>query len=108
WSAPDRALEHWTLEQVDADVREASELLRALVPGIGGFSFAYPCGQTFVGRGPGRQSYVPVIARQFASARGVGESAKNPAVCDLHCLSSWMVRGLGVRELIAMLEPAVE
>ncbi len=104
---PDRALELWTLADIEADVLAASERLRALVPGIGRFSFAYPCGQTFVGRGAQLQSYVPVIARHFTVARGVGESANNPAICDLHHLSSWMVKGLTAQQLIDMVEPAI-
>lgn len=103
----ERALERWRLADIEADVIAASDRLRALLPGIGRFSFAYPCGQTFVGRGGSRQSYVPVIARHFTAARGVGESANDPTICDLHCLSSWMVKGLTAEELIAMAEPAI-
>ena len=104
---PDRALENLTLEQIEADIAAASARLRELIPGIGAFSFAYPCGQTYVGRGARRQSYVPVVARHFTVARGVGESANDPRICDLHCLSSWMVQHLSGEELVAMLEPAL-
>jgi peptidoglycan/xylan/chitin deacetylase (PgdA/CDA1 family) len=105
--SPERALELWTPADVEADVLAAADRLRQLVPGVGAVSFAYPCGQTFVGSGAGRQSYVPVIARHFTVARGVGESANNPSICDLLCLSSWMVKGLTAAELVALLEPAV-
>jgi peptidoglycan/xylan/chitin deacetylase (PgdA/CDA1 family) len=108
WITPDRALEFMSLAAIDADVQEASDRLRELLPGIGPFSFAYPCGQTFVGRGAGRQSYVPLIARHFSVARGVGESANDPRRCDLLCLSSWMVQEVPAEKLIAMLQPAVE
>lgn len=104
----ERALELWSEGRIEADIADASKRLRQLVPGIGEFSFAYPCGQTFVGRGSNRQSYVPVVAKHFQVARGIGESANDPRVCDLHCLSSWMVSGLTAEALVAMLEPAVK
>jgi len=108
WIQPDRALELWSLDDIERDVLAARQYLESLVPGIGAVSFAYPCGQTFVGRGAGRQSYVPVIARHFSVARGLGESANDPAMCDLHCLSAWMVQGVTADALIEMLQPSVE
>lgn len=104
----ERALELWSLERIEADVVEASNRLGELIPAFGEASFAYPCGQTYVGRGAARESYVPVIARHFRTARAVGESANDPRMCDLHALSSWMVEGLSGEELVNMLEPAME
>jgi hypothetical protein len=104
----DRALELLSLSAIESDVLAADATMKELVPKLGAHSFAYPCGQTFVGRGAGRQSYVPVIARHFSVARGVGEAANDPRVCDIHCLSSWMVQGLSGKELIAMLGPSSE
>lgn len=103
----ERALEFLACADIEADVLAAEEALHELVPGSA-HSFAYPCGQTFVGRGSARQSYVPVIARHFTVARGVGESANDPRVCDPLCLSSWMVQGKSGDELIAMVAPVVE
>ncbi|HEX6972303.1 MAG TPA: polysaccharide deacetylase family protein [Limnochordia bacterium] len=103
----ERALERWSLADIEADVLAASERLREVLPEAGRFSFAYPCGQTYVGWGKERQSYVPVIAAHFTAARGVGESANDPAFCDLHCLSSWMVQRVSAAEMIAMLTPAI-
>jgi peptidoglycan-N-acetylglucosamine deacetylase len=102
------ALELWTLDDIEADVLEAGARLRDLVPGDARRTFAYPCGQTFVGRGAGHRSYVPVIARHFAVARGVGETANDPRIADIHCLSSWMVAGATGAELVALAEPALE
>ena len=69
---PAQALERWGLAEIEADVVAASARLRELVPGIGRFSFAYPCGESFVGEGPRQQSYEPVIARHFTVARALG------------------------------------
>jgi peptidoglycan-N-acetylglucosamine deacetylase len=104
----ENALEDYTLEQMAQELREAQEALRRLVPGLDRCTFAYPCGQTFVGRGRERRSYVPIVAEQFPAGRGVGETANRPQRCDLACLSSWMVSGETAAQLIARAEGAVE
>ena len=40
-----------------------------------------------------RQSYVPIIARHFPAARGLGEAANHPILTDLHYLTSSVVAG---------------
>ncbi|WP_324718133.1 hypothetical protein U7230_07695 [Carboxydochorda subterranea] len=70
-------MERWRLAEIEADVVAASARLRELVPGIGRFSFAYPCGQSFVGKGPRRRSYEPVIARHF-TVEGAGRAGQRP------------------------------
>jgi len=40
-------------------------------------TFAYPCGQKFVGRGQSLQSYVPVIANRFRVGRGYNDTTTN-------------------------------
>lgn len=104
----DRALELLGLDEVEADIVEAGRVMKEFIAGLRPHSFAYPCGQTYVGRGAERRSYVPVVAQHFTVGRGVGESANDPRVCDLHCLSSWMVEGRSGEELIAMLAPTLE
>jgi len=104
----DNALEEFTLARMEAELKEAQADLTRLIPGLGRCSFAYPCGQTFVGRGRGRQCYVPIVADLFPAGRGVGESANRPARCDLACLSSWMVAAESAEQLIARAEGAVE
>jgi peptidoglycan-N-acetylglucosamine deacetylase len=62
------ALEDYTLEQMGADLAEATVAIERRL-GVRPVSFAYPCGQTFVGRGVNTRSYVPLVARLFASGR---------------------------------------
>jgi hypothetical protein len=102
----DNALEEYTLAGMEAELREAQADLERLFPGLSRCTFAYPCGQTFVGRGRGRQSYVPLVAKLFPAGRGVGESANRPERCDLACLSSWMVQGESAEQLIQRAESA--
>jgi peptidoglycan/xylan/chitin deacetylase (PgdA/CDA1 family) len=82
WSRT-HALEEMTLAEMEAQIVEASGLIRDLV-GVQPHSFAYPCGQKFVGRGETLQSYVPVIARHFIAGRGFRDETENdPAYVDL-------------------------
>ncbi len=77
------ALEDYTLERMAREIDDASRTIEAAL-GVKPDSFAYPCGQTFVGRGREVRSYVPLVAERFATARGwLGEDANDPAVCDL-------------------------
>jgi len=59
-----------------------AEILRQV--GVKAVTFAYPCGQKFIGRGEAAQSYVPLVARRFLVGRGFrDEAANDPLFCDL-------------------------
>lgn len=93
------ALEDYTLERIEGEIAEANRRLRELV-GVTPRTFAYPCGQTFVGRGAGCASYVPVVARHFLAGRGFRDDAVNdPLRCDLAQLCGTDGDGLGFEEL---------
>lgn len=80
------ALEDWTLERMAEDLDKATAEIDELL-GVKPVSFAYPCGQKFVGRGAGTRSYVPLIAERFLCGRGyMDEAANDPEVCDLAAL----------------------
>lgn len=77
------ALEDYSLEKMEQELRSANDSLHVLL-GAQPQTFAYPCGQTFVGRGKNTQSYVPLVAKHFLAGRGFnGESANDPEICDL-------------------------
>jgi peptidoglycan-N-acetylglucosamine deacetylase len=67
WSRTN-ALEDYTLERMAAELDGASEKIRALL-NVTPTTFAYPCGQTYVGRGEGVKSYVPLVAKRFVVGR---------------------------------------
>jgi len=76
-------LEIYTLEAVENDIEAANAEIRRLL-GVSPRTFAYPCGEMFVGRGEGTQSYVPVVARLFLAGRGFGlDFTNSPGYCDL-------------------------
>lgn len=79
----DRALENFTLERIEADILEASVRIEESV-GTVPTSFAYPCGERYVGRGVDQRSYVPVVARHFVAGRTfMSEWPADPGFCDL-------------------------
>ena len=90
---PSKTLEEITLDDIDADVVEADRRLNELLPEQLVRTFCYPCYQSYVGEGPTRQSYVPIIAKHFPAARGMGEAANHSELTDLHYLSASVVAG---------------
>jgi len=97
-------LEDYTLEQMDAELAEASERLEELFGAVSR-TFAYPCGQTFVGRGVDRQSYVPAVARRFLAGRGFRDEYMNdPAFCDLAKLGGTELDGVPFEALVEITE----
>lgn len=76
------ALEDMTLDLMRNDLDLATQLIKSYL-GVTPVSFAYPCGQTFVGRGTDTRSYVPVIAERFRSGRlWLSEDSNDPRRCD--------------------------
>ena len=89
----EKALENYTLDQMQAELREANQSIERLV-GIRPVSFAYPCGQKFVGRGRDLKSYVPLVAEDFLTGRGwMDEWANDPAFCDMAQLMAMELDG---------------
>src|SRR5262245_58380990 len=82
WSRQ-KALEDYTLDKMRAELQQANQRIKDLL-GVTAESFAYPCGQTFVGRGVDTKSYVPIVASLFGSGRlWMSEAANDPGFCDL-------------------------
>ena len=101
-----KALENYTVESMGTELREANARIEALL-GVTATSFAYPCGQTFVGRGTETQSYVPVAAELFVSARGwLDEAPNDPAYVDMAQLTGMELDGKTFEDLLPLLENA--
>ena len=93
------ALEDHTMQDIADDVDAATAMIQELI-GVRPRTFAYPCGQSFTGRGRYRQSYVPIIAERFVAGRGCGSEVGNlPESCDLAHLEGYTVDGLDAGEL---------
>lgn len=101
-----RVLEDYTFEEMEQELLEANRQLRELL-GQTPATFAYPCGQTFVGRGVERRSYVPAVARHFIAGRGFrDEHFNNPQFCDLAKLGGTELDGVPFEELVDLVERA--
>jgi peptidoglycan-N-acetylglucosamine deacetylase len=100
------ALEDYSLQGMEAEIDEASGRLEQLL-GLRPESFAYPCGQSFVGRGESRTSYAPLVARRFVAARGYGsETANDPQRCDFAHLEAFTIDGRAAEELVDLVDQA--
>jgi hypothetical protein len=100
------ALEDYTLDRMAGELDGCTEDLRQMF-GVKTVSFAYPCGQKFVGRGAALRSYVPLVATRFLSGRGyLDESPNHPAVCDLASLMGTGFDGLSFDSIMNIVEGA--
>jgi peptidoglycan/xylan/chitin deacetylase (PgdA/CDA1 family) len=105
WSRS-KALEDYTLDRMKAELDSANSLIKETL-GVDAVSFAYPCGQTFTGRGIIVQSYVPLIASLFESGRGwLNEAPNDPSYCDLSQLNATELDGKSFEQILKTIETA--
>src|SRR6187431_270118 len=77
-----KALENYSLEQMRNELSTSNKEIETLL-GVKPEVFAYPCGQTFIGRGVNTKSYVPIVAELFLCGRGwMDEAPNDPTYCD--------------------------
>jgi peptidoglycan/xylan/chitin deacetylase (PgdA/CDA1 family) len=81
WSRTN-ALENYTPAMLEKELDGANtDTMRML--GVKPTTFAYPCGEKFIGRGTDTKSYVPLVAKRFRAGRGFrDEAANDPVFCD--------------------------
>jgi peptidoglycan/xylan/chitin deacetylase (PgdA/CDA1 family) len=97
-------LEYFTLDRMRDELEAASEIIRDSL-GVVPVSFAYPCGQTFVGSGIETKSYVPLVATMFQTGRGwLDEGPNDPMICDMAHLLGMNMDGMSFREVKRMIE----
>ncbi|GAA4421622.1 polysaccharide deacetylase family protein [Nibrella viscosa] len=107
WSRQ-KALENYTLEQMRTELMDANKQVQALL-GVKPEVYAYPCGQTFVGRGRDTKSYVPVVADLFRAGRGwLDEAPNDPTFCDMAQLYGMEMDGKDFEQILPILEKARE
>lgn len=107
WSR-ENALEDYTLDKMRSELKEANKQIEALL-GVIPESFAYPCGETFVGRGMENRSYVPLIAELFSSGRSwLDETANDPQFCDLAHVRGQEMDGKEFTDIQPLIELAKE
>lgn len=104
--ARQKALEDYTLEKMRTELVEANNEIETLL-GVKPRVFAYPCGQTYVGRGLNTKSYIPLVAELFVLGRGwLDEGPNDPAFCDFAQLTGMEMDGKNFEEILPILESA--
>ena len=100
------ALEYYTLPRMYAELDSANNIIQDVF-GEAPVSFAYPCGQKFVGRETMTKSYVPLISAMFETGRGWrDEGPNNPAYCDMSQLTGMELDGKSFNEIKKLIESA--
>jgi peptidoglycan/xylan/chitin deacetylase (PgdA/CDA1 family) len=102
----DHALEDYTLARMRNELIESNRQIEEML-GVQAVSYAYTCGQKFVGRGTNTRSYIPVVAEIFSSGRGfLDETANAPGYLDLAQLTGIESDGKDFNELKPFLDKA--
>jgi peptidoglycan/xylan/chitin deacetylase (PgdA/CDA1 family) len=98
-------LEDYTLSKMSTELYSENEVIKKLL-GMQPISFAYPCGQTYVGRGPETKSYVPLISRMFETGRGYEGGLTNPLLCDMAQLPAEHLDGKSFEQIKQLIDTA--
>ncbi len=94
-----RALENYTLDIMRNELEESNNIIERLL-GVRPVSYAYPCGQKYVGRGRDVKSYVPVVAEDFMAGRGwMDEWSNDPGFCDMAQLMAMELDGKDIEQV---------
>lgn len=107
WSR-ERALENYSLEQMRKELSEANRKIEELL-GVDVKVFAYPCGQTFIGRGVDTKSYVPIVSEMFLLGRTwMDEAPNDPSYCDFAQLTGVEMDGKDFKDILPFIKMAEE
>ncbi len=102
----DYALEAYTLDDILKEMLDCNRRVEA-VCGCVPRTFAYPCGNTFVGRGTGVQSYVPLVAEHFLAGRCYPSEWHNaPGFCDLAQVNGVPLDDTDSEKVLALIKKA--
>jgi peptidoglycan-N-acetylglucosamine deacetylase len=105
WSR-EKALENYTLDRMKAELLQANKEIEELL-GVRPTVYAYPCGQTFVGKGTYTQSFVPLISEMFlAGRRWMDEAPSDPYYADLAQLTGMEMDNMDFDEILTLIESA--
>jgi peptidoglycan/xylan/chitin deacetylase (PgdA/CDA1 family) len=105
WSR-NNALEDHTLKSIKKEIEACNNRIEELLQ-VKAEVFAYPCGQTFIGRGTKTKSYVPLVAKLFVSGRGwLDEAPNDPAYCNFAQLTGVEMDGKSFDQILSLIENA--
>lgn len=106
--AREKALELMTLKDMAMEMENANQAIQDAL-GLRPVSFAYPCGQKFIGRGASLRSYIPLVSDLFSTGRGwMDEGANDPLFCDFAQLTGRESDNKNFDQVKAMIDQAME
>jgi peptidoglycan/xylan/chitin deacetylase (PgdA/CDA1 family) len=76
WVKPGYGLQDYDLPRMEREFRDNIEQLRTMGKKTGPYTFAYPCGMTWLGAR--QDSYKELVQRYFFAARGTASAVANP------------------------------
>jgi len=100
-----KTLENYSITDIYNDIFTSNAIIKKML-GVQPVSFAYPCGQTFVGQGLETKSYVPVISERFESGRLYSGGTVNPVLCDMAQLPSENLDNRSFDQIMELIENA--
>ncbi len=104
----DNALETFSLARMEREILDANLDIHELL-GVTPRTFAYPCGQKFVGQGMSLSSYVPLVAGMFLAGRGwLDEGSNDLRLCDLAQALAIEADNHDFEQIRPLIEQAVE
>lgn len=106
WVKRGFALQDYDLDRMDRELQDSLALLKALGAGRGPYTFAYPCGSTWVGEA--QTSYVALTEKYFLASRGIGGAIADPRTDPLTNVPAILGDGKSGPQLVALVRAAVE
>ena len=113
WSL-ENGLEDYSLERMRNDLLAGNKWIKEQL-GVTATTFAFPCGQTFVGRGQDTKSYVPVVADMFAVGRAFDPHSEPLVATSFDLIHSDLSQIIGIEmdtkdfdQLLPLLKQAAE
>ena len=101
-------LENYTLEMMEQEMDGANVGIEKLL-GVKPSTFAYPCGQKYVGRGRNVKSYIPLVAERFIVGREwLSENSNTPASCDLSHVMGMKIDGMTFEQVKELIDQTVK
>lgn len=105
WARP---LEDYTVDKMRDELIEANNAIEELL-GVKPVSYAYPCGQTTIGRGMNSQSFIPLISEMFVTGRlWLSEAPVDPWYCDMAALTGMKMDNSEFDEILPLIESATK
>lgn len=103
WTQP---LEDYTMDRMKKELEQANHEIQEIL-GVEMVSYAYPCGQTTIGKGAKSQSFIPLISELFLTGREwLSEAPVDPWYCDMAALTGMKMDNKDFEEILDLIETA--